>query len=627
MTADPVWCSPSGGTYGGGTPGLFDFTWATEFFDAGTSFTLLYKVTVPDNILPGTYTFAGTVGYKIDGNPTQYVAITGDSEVVVPKPDKVWVDDDWAGDSPGDIVDGHVFGYNAFDTIQKGIDNVGSSTVHVLAGTYHEQVLINKSVELLGEGNPFIDAHDLNVLGPQIGPYQGAYAVWITGNARPVTIEGFTITGSIDPSFIGGTGIVVQGLTTETGTININNNFLRGSGYMGLIIAASNVNVEANDIVENYWDGMLVAPGGFSDIAISNNTINNNGGGVGDPWTPALTDTGIECYGDISVSGNTISGNDDAGIWLGMSGSAEINGCNKILANGSDAGVPPDIKYGGILLTDTASATINGNNIAGNLPYGVDNEGTGTCDAADNWWGDEYGPTYVDNPFATTGDAITDNVSYIPWLDAECPGGKAIAPVADFSGTPRTGKPGLVVQFTDLSTGSLGCAIAAWAWDFNNDGIIDSTVQNPSNTYAAVGTYTVSLTVTDELDLSDTETKTGYIVVKSPRGRAAAPAAPAQFTASNLYITPEQVVPNQEVQISINICNTGGERASHTAVLYINGVVEDSRTVGVSGGSCQTVVFTVSKAAPRTYEVSVEGEEGQFFVLSQEIPTPAGIGG
>lgn len=62
-------------------------------------------------------------------------------------------------------------------------------------------------------------------------------------------------------------------------------------------------------------------------------------------------------------------------------------------------------------------------------------------------------------------------------------------------------------------------------------------------------------------------------------------------------------------------------------MLYINGVVEDSRTVGVSGGSCQTVVFTVSKAAPRTYDVSVEGEEGQFFVLSQEIPTPAGIGG
>ncbi|MFC2019637.1 hypothetical protein ACFLU4_06800 [Chloroflexota bacterium] len=38
------------------------------------------------------------------------------------QPSEVWVDDDWAGSSNGDAVDGHTFGTDAFTTIQGGID-------------------------------------------------------------------------------------------------------------------------------------------------------------------------------------------------------------------------------------------------------------------------------------------------------------------------------------------------------------------------------------------------------------------------------------------------------------------------------------------------------------------------
>lgn len=54
---------------------------------------------------------------------------------------------------------------------------------------------------------------------------------------------------------------------------------------------------------------------------------------------------------------------------------------------------------------------------------------------------------------------------------------------------------GLTVQFTDTSTDSDG-AIASWAWNFG-DGTT-STQKNPSRTYAAGGTFNVSLTVTDD---------------------------------------------------------------------------------------------------------------------------------
>lgn len=50
------------------------------------------------------------------------------------------------------------------------------------------------------------------------------------------------------------------------------------------------------------------------------------------------------------------------------------------------------------------------------------------------------------------------------------------------------------MQFTDVSTSSLG-NVQSWAWTFGDGGT--SSIQNPVHTYAAPGTYNVTLTVTD----------------------------------------------------------------------------------------------------------------------------------
>jgi PKD repeat protein len=62
-------------------------------------------------------------------------------------------------------------------------------------------------------------------------------------------------------------------------------------------------------------------------------------------------------------------------------------------------------------------------------------------------------------------------------------------PVTLFSASPDTGIVPLTVQFTDHSTGSP----ASWSWDFNDDGVVDSTTASPSFTYTKEGTYTVIL--------------------------------------------------------------------------------------------------------------------------------------
>ena len=55
----------------------------------------------------------------------------------------------------------------------------------------------------------------------------------------------------------------------------------------------------------------------------------------------------------------------------------------------------------------------------------------------------------------------------------------------------------------------------SWAWDFTNDGTVDSAEPSPSHIYGTAGTYTVNLTVTNAGG-SDSEVKTDYITVSSP---------------------------------------------------------------------------------------------------------------
>jgi PKD repeat protein len=81
-------------------------------------------------------------------------------------------------------------------------------------------------------------------------------------------------------------------------------------------------------------------------------------------------------------------------------------------------------------------------------------------------------------------------------------------PVADFSGSPTTVIAGNSVQFTDKSLNNP----TSWSWIFNGGTPVASAAQNPLITYNSVGTYPVTLTVTNGLG-SDTKTIDAYITV------------------------------------------------------------------------------------------------------------------
>ena len=89
------------------------------------------------------------------------------------------------------------------------------------------------------------------------------------------------------------------------------------------------------------------------------------------------------------------------------------------------------------------------------------------------------------------------------------------APTAGFGGTPTTGTAPLKVDFTDASPARR----RAGQWDFQNDGTVDSTAQNPSFTYTTPGTYAVKLTARNAGGADD-EVKLAYVTVGDGAPRA-----------------------------------------------------------------------------------------------------------
>ncbi|NPA37374.1 MAG: T9SS type A sorting domain-containing protein [Chlorobi bacterium] len=77
-----------------------------------------------------------------------------------------------------------------------------------------------------------------------------------------------------------------------------------------------------------------------------------------------------------------------------------------------------------------------------------------------------------------------------------------------FSADVASGQVPLKVQFTDESAGNP----VSWEWDFNNDGVVDATEQNPLFTFTEAGIYTVKLVVSDGTG-TDELIKTNYVTV------------------------------------------------------------------------------------------------------------------
>ena len=102
----------------------------------------------------------------------------------------------------------------------------------------------------------------------------------------------------------------------------------------------------------------------------------------------------------VRLLGNTVAGNTSAGIRFGEPGKNNLG--------------PTDVH-------------VNQNNIETNTAFGLNNQTQTLTDGTCNWWGSPTGPTTTSNP-GGTGDRVSTNVTYTPWLTAPAPVGACAGP-------------------------------------------------------------------------------------------------------------------------------------------------------------------------------------------------------
>ena len=111
-------------------------------------------------------------------------------------------------------------------------------------------------------------------------------------------------------------------------------------------------------------------------------------------------------------------------------------------------------------------------------------------------------------------------------------------PNASFTWTPAQPAPGQTVTFDASGSTDAENNIFGYAWDFDGDGAEDGGGQSPTitHTYAAPGSYNVTVRVVDDRAAQDTETRT--VVVTSP---PEPPAPTAELKGPESFATGAQI--------------------------------------------------------------------------------------
>jgi|GEM_PF-1595906 len=156
----------------------------------------------------------------------------------------------------------------------------------------------------------------------------------------------------------------------------------------------------------------------------------------------------------------------------------------------------------------------------------------------------------------------------------------------------------LDVAFTDASTSDAG--IATWAWDFG-DGSGTSADQNPTYSYAAEGTYTVCLTVTDVDGCSSTYCENVTVTdITTSIAQAVENGMTVYPNPSNGQFVVE--VRGVEADVQLIVMDVAG-RQIYSEGVVLNGSFRKSITLDVAKGSYILQVATLEGTVSRMIQV------------------------
>jgi len=226
-----------------------------------------------------------------------------------------------------------------YPTIQEAINAaVNGDTIIVRNGTYYENVIINKTISLVGEDKEttIIDGGEL----------------WSVVRilANDVIVQGFTIKNCRRTGGVGSeeerSCVMVKGNNTLIKNNEIAHDNISMSWYIGIYLLQSSNNIIDRNYMKDDWNAIGVLLVQSSNNTISNNNMTDNGDGI---W--------IEDYSsNNTVYGNTITDSWFSGIIV------QLYSHNNNFYENTITGT----NYEGIFLSRSNYNTFSGNFIANN---------------------------------------------------------------------------------------------------------------------------------------------------------------------------------------------------------------------------------------------------------------------
>lgn len=436
-----------------------------------------------------------------------------------------------------------------YHTIQSAINDASDGdTIAVDAGTYNENVNINKSLTLDGAqaGTAATSGRSHQGSGESIIPGTNNYAASFAVNAANVTIDGFDFGPSSDDPSAGPKGVDLgnsSGATVENSIFKHNQRGISLNGasnvtVKGNLFAYNNADPENNasiwgdnvstiNINHNEVDGAsntaINLATGSNHITIDSNNFQNNGNAAviwSDNNVTFSNNTGANFNGSglfitgsntVNVTGNSLStGSTFNGVSISSASGSPSS--NLTFTGNTLTGFQNGINVGSNALGDTLTA--HNNNLSGNSNAGV-NAPTGASpvvDATGNWWGNASGPkdstgsdgSSPDKNTSGTGSAAIGAVQYSPWCtDSSCSANSSTAPGqptglhAKFQYDNTDVANGTYLSYTSKSGGNnlelLWTASSGWVTGYHilttyPDGTTHTFYQGP-NTNAWLATY------------------------------------------------------------------------------------------------------------------------------------------
>jgi PKD repeat protein len=186
-------------------------------------------------------------------------------------------------------------------------------------------------------------------------------------------------------------------------------------------------------------------------------------------------------------------------------------------------------------------------------------------------------------------------------------GGGGGPPVASFKVVPSSGTAPLTVQFTDTSSGTVGSR----AWDFQNDGTVDSTAPAPTFTFTSANTYTARLTVTNTAGSSST---TRTITVSPPGGGSSLTFTPTD----DAYVRQPSPSENAGADTTVRVYKSGASDTQSYFKFIVTGV-----TGPVASVTLRLWVTDASSIAGSIYSVAdTSWSEGTITWATKAAPGP-----